>query len=302
MSEEPRALVPLQERQVDFYGDNLLAVLVEEDEKRWVYVPIRPIVEYLGLAWSSQLQRIKRDEDLAEGLRGVLLLRAEVGQRYEVSCLRLEYLPGFLFGITTSKVREDLRPQVRRYKRECYRVLWEAFQRGELFGDDDELPAPPGADTIVIDANAPLAVTIAEEQHRTLTLLQEHDQSTSESLNRVESKLDHAVGLLADFFSNQQARIDKIDERTAHLTPKHAQQVQDEVSLLVRLWRARRPDLSEEQAKSWAYSHIHQQFQAPSYKEIADERFGEVMTFIRKAIRRASRGQYPEQASWLEQP
>lgn len=300
MNNEQRALVPLQERQVNFYGDNLLAVLVEEEGERRIYVPIRPIVEYLELAWSSQLQRIKRDEDLAEGLRSILLLRAEAGQRYEVSCLRLEYLPGFLFGITTSKVREDLRPQVRRYKRECYRVLWEAFQRGELFGNDGELPAPPGVETIVIDANDSRSVTIVEQQHQTLRLLQEHDQSTHASLNRVESKLDHAVGLLADFFRNQQARIDKIDERTARLTPKHAQQVQDEVSLLVKLWRARRPDLSEGQAKSWAYSHIHQHFQASSHKEIADERFNEVMVFVRKAIRRASGGEYPEQTSWIE--
>lgn len=300
MSDEQRALVPLQERQITFYGDNLLAVLVEEDGERRVYVPIRPIVEYLALAWSSQLQRIKRDEDLAEGLRSILLLRPDAGQRYEVSCLRLEYLPGFLFGITTSKVRENLRPQVRRYKRECYRVLWEAFQRGELFGGEDELPAPPEDVTIVIEANSAQAVT-RSEQHQALTLLQEHEQSTRKSLNRMESKLDHAVDLLTDLFSSQQARIDKIDERTARLTPKHALAVQKEVDVLVGLWRTRRPDLTEEQARSWAYSHIHDHFQAPSYKEIADERFHEVITFIRKAIRRASGGTYPRQTSWIEE-
>ena len=63
MSEE-KALVPIQEKTVNFYGDQIIAVLVEVNGQREVYVPVRPICEYLGLTWSAQLQRMKRDEVL----------------------------------------------------------------------------------------------------------------------------------------------------------------------------------------------------------------------------------------------
>ena len=65
---EEMALVPIEERKVDFYGDEITAVLVEIDGRQQIYVPVRPISEYLGLAWSAQLQRMRRDEVLAEGL------------------------------------------------------------------------------------------------------------------------------------------------------------------------------------------------------------------------------------------
>lgn len=293
MTDGSKALVPLQERRVHFYGDQILAVLVEEDGESRVYIPLRPIADRLKLAWSSQLQRIKRDPDLAEGLRDIELMRESAGQRYEQSCLRLEYLPGFLFGITTSKVRADLQEQVRRYKRECHRVLWEAFQRGELFTSVGDL-LPPPATTIVVNAESakPLPGEILTDIQSTLHA---HDQASRDGQARIEAQLNHAVELISTFFSDQVARIDHIDERTQRLTPAHAQQIQDAVDLLAKLWRKRSPHLTEQQAKAWAYHSIHQRFQAPSYKEIADDRFEELRSYLQKAIRRAGDGQEPEQ-------
>jgi hypothetical protein len=62
------ALVPIQERRINFYGDEIIAVLVEVDGERQVYVPIRPICTYLGIDWASQYQRMKRDDVLAEDI------------------------------------------------------------------------------------------------------------------------------------------------------------------------------------------------------------------------------------------
>ena len=60
MAEDSQALVPIEEKVVVFYEDELTAVLVETDEGQEIYVPVRPIVENLGLAWSPQLRRIPR--------------------------------------------------------------------------------------------------------------------------------------------------------------------------------------------------------------------------------------------------
>jgi P22_AR N-terminal domain len=132
LSDESTALVPIEEKQVNFYGDEITAVLVEVSGQRQVYIPVRPISEYLGLAWSAQLQRMKRDEVLTEGLTSVSVMNTEVKQRYDVMCLQLEFLPGWLFGISASRVRPDLQDKIKRYRRECYRVLWQAFQADVL--------------------------------------------------------------------------------------------------------------------------------------------------------------------------
>lgn len=70
---ESAALIPLEEKTVDFYGDQITASLVERGEEQVVYVSLRPICEHLGLSWSAQLQRIRRDEVLNESLISVFI-------------------------------------------------------------------------------------------------------------------------------------------------------------------------------------------------------------------------------------
>ena len=74
---DDKALIPTEEQKVDFYGDEIVAVSLEIDGQHKVYVPLRPICEYLGLSWSSQLQKLREDEVLSEGLSSVLLSNTE---------------------------------------------------------------------------------------------------------------------------------------------------------------------------------------------------------------------------------
>ena len=48
-----KALVPLAEKQVEFYGDELTAVLVNIHNRSEIYVPVKPIADALGLDWSA---------------------------------------------------------------------------------------------------------------------------------------------------------------------------------------------------------------------------------------------------------
>lgn len=73
MSDESTALVAIQERSVDFHGDEILATLVEVKGTKQVYIPLRPICDYLGLDWSAQLQRLKRDTVLSEVMSSVVI-------------------------------------------------------------------------------------------------------------------------------------------------------------------------------------------------------------------------------------
>lgn len=130
-----KALIPVEQKQVDFYGDEITAVRLENGR---VFVPVRPLVEALGVAWSSQLQRIRRDPVLKTELFSVFVTNTE-SQRggRDVQCLPLDYVSGFLFGINADRVRPDLQDKVIRYQRECYKVLAEAFADGRLTADPD---------------------------------------------------------------------------------------------------------------------------------------------------------------------
>ena len=75
MSDENKALVPIEEKKVDVYGDEVPAVVVRMDQagQPVVYVPVRPICDYLGVAWSAQRLRINRDPVLSETTERVIV-------------------------------------------------------------------------------------------------------------------------------------------------------------------------------------------------------------------------------------
>jgi len=120
---EEKALVPTTTQEVDFYGDLLTVALANEVP----YIAIRPITDFLGLEWSSQRLRVLRDEVMKEESKLITTTGAD-GRQREMFSLPLEYLPGFLFGINASRVKPELKEKVIRYQRECFRILWQAFQ------------------------------------------------------------------------------------------------------------------------------------------------------------------------------
>jgi hypothetical protein len=130
------ALVPIEKRQVVFYEDMITAALIEVDDRQEIYVPVRQICDYLGLAFAGQRTRINRDAVLSEAVRIIRIATDDVkGGNPNVLCLPLKYLPGWLFGITVSRVKPELQDKILRYQRESYDVLWEAFQEGRLTSD-----------------------------------------------------------------------------------------------------------------------------------------------------------------------
>lgn len=80
MSDE-KALIPVEEKLVDFYGDDLTAALVSVGDDQVVYVPLRPICDYLGIDWASQYKRLQRDPGLWEQIRSVVITTTEASKR-----------------------------------------------------------------------------------------------------------------------------------------------------------------------------------------------------------------------------
>lgn len=123
---ETQALLPIQEKKIHFYGDEITTVLFNNT----AFVALRPIAGYLGLSWSSQRQRILADEVLSRHTASLVLMNHQSQQHYKMFCLQLEYLAGWLFGIVPSRVKPELAPKLRLYREECFRILWHLFQSG----------------------------------------------------------------------------------------------------------------------------------------------------------------------------
>ncbi len=130
---------------VNFHGTPLTVITTPEGER---LVAMRPICEATGLDWAAQFTRIKRDEVLSTTVRVIRTVAEDAKQR-ELTCLPLDYLNGWLFGIDTNRCRAEIRPRLIEYKRECYQALAAYWM--------DSKPARHA-----LKGNAPTDVTISE--------------------------------------------------------------------------------------------------------------------------------------------
>lgn len=89
-----------------------------------VYVILKPIATALGLDWDSQRHRIMRDDVLSCTVITTVQVLPGDTQKREHLCLPIEFLNGWLFGISAKRVKPALRAFLKAYKRECYSVLY----------------------------------------------------------------------------------------------------------------------------------------------------------------------------------
>ena len=106
---------------VDFHGQSLVAVLIDGKP----FVAMRPICKNIGLQWESQYNRIKRNPVMNEGIF-IMNMPSEGGDQ-ETICLPLDMLNGWLFGVDVNRVREEIRPKLMQYQKECFGVLFRHF-------------------------------------------------------------------------------------------------------------------------------------------------------------------------------
>lgn len=129
------SLKSIEQKQIEFQDGQITAVLVQDKNGREnVYVPLKPLVEGMGLDWSGQSQRIKRNPILNESVLSVVIMPTEKGRgkgARKMLCLSISKLNGFLFGIEPNMVSEKIRPLILKYQRECYKVLFNAFNGTE---------------------------------------------------------------------------------------------------------------------------------------------------------------------------
>ncbi|RZS57140.1 phage antirepressor N-terminal domain-containing protein [Sphaerotilus mobilis] len=102
---------------VAFHGATLLAVLVNGIP----HVSVRSLCEALGLDAQAQTRRLMRHPVLASTV--AIPATPSAGGDQQTLCLPLDYLNGWLFGISAARVRPELREHLIAYQREFFAAL-----------------------------------------------------------------------------------------------------------------------------------------------------------------------------------
>jgi len=108
---------------VTFRGDTL--ALVNHDGEP--FVPMKPVVENMGLDWKTQYDKLTAK---FASTMGIIPIVAEDGKQREMLCLPLRKFPAWLYSINPTKVKPELRDKIVQYQEECDDVLWKYWTQG----------------------------------------------------------------------------------------------------------------------------------------------------------------------------
>jgi hypothetical protein len=256
---DEKALVPVEQKMVLFYGDEVVAVRVESGE---IYVPVRPLCEALGIDSSAQLRRIGRDPVLSQVSSGVVVMASPLTNNpyanpQEMTCLPLDFLSGWLFGINANRVKEEIRDRLIRYQRECYKVLAEAFEEGRLTAEPDLEQLLRQADNEAVQAYqmAQAIVKLARNQ-----LLMEA---------RLTGRID-----------DHEERLEQIEitlgDPDRFITPKQASQISQAVKAVSIVYGK----MTKRNEFGAVYGELYRKFDITAYKEPPAAKFRAAMDWL----------------------
>lgn len=263
MAEQATTLVPAREQVVQFYGDNIPVAQMPDGE---IYVPLRPLTDFLGLAFGSQTLRVRRDEVLAERARTVTMARSD-GKRVGMLCLPLDLLPGWLFGLQPTRVRPELAEKLRRYRAEAFKVLWQAFK-------GDVLPtSAPQKDL----SGAALAMEIATAvQH-----LARQQLDMEARLGDVAGRQEVMAQYLKGFIHKTEGRLQNLEiYLNTGATISEAQAA--EIALAVKNVGQRLASKGDKGGYSKVYSEMYRRYRVSSYRSLPTSQYEEVLAWLHK--------------------
>ncbi|MCA9998314.1 MAG: ORF6C domain-containing protein [Anaerolineales bacterium] len=257
MSEE-QDLAVVEQKQVAFYGDEVLAVRTEDGS---VFVPVRPICDLLGVDWSAQRRRINRDPVLNEEMKSIIVTVSDSYRTInrEVLSLPLDYISGFLFGIDANRVKPELKERLIRYQRECYKVLAEAFHDGRLTAD------PTFSSLLERDTPAAQAYKMATaimKMAQQQLMLEAQIQTHTTKLTDHEQRLEEIESTLGD--------------PGRFITPDQAMQISQAIKVIATEIQKR----TKQNEYGKIYGQLYRQFGITSYKQLPANKFAQAMTWL----------------------
>ena len=99
-------------------------IQVSNDEAQ--LVPLKPICQALGISFNSQVNHVK-EHPIYGSVVSLGDTTGSDGKTYQMLCLPLKYVYGWLGGINPNNVNEESREALIRYQLECYDALYSYF-------------------------------------------------------------------------------------------------------------------------------------------------------------------------------
>lgn len=121
---------------VPFHGTNLFLVGINNEP----YVPMKPVVEGMGMVWAAQFVKLK--QRFAKGISEIEIPSA--GGKQLMICLAFRKFAAWLSSIQPNKVRPEIRDKVIQYQEECDDVLYEYWTKGRVVNPRKAKKALPG--------------------------------------------------------------------------------------------------------------------------------------------------------------
>ncbi|MBM0400879.1 phage antirepressor N-terminal domain-containing protein [Serratia sp. 4542] len=108
---------------VQFHGQPIITAMAAGI----AYVAMKPIVDNLGMSWTSQHRKLLNSGDKYGYTH---MSTPSKGGIQKMLCIPLKKLNGWLFSINPSKVRADIRDKLIAYQEECFTVLHDYWTKG----------------------------------------------------------------------------------------------------------------------------------------------------------------------------
>jgi len=103
-----------------------------------IFVAIRPACDLLGIDASTQIRNLKNDPEFLGSIMVNMTTVGADGKDREMVCLPLQFFFGWLAQIDHTKVKEEVRPMVIKYKLEVCNVLYSHFMGARKFLEEKE--------------------------------------------------------------------------------------------------------------------------------------------------------------------
>ena len=243
-------LIPTQQKQVTFYESEITAVLIDGD----VYASIRHMCQALGLDTQGQTQRIGRNEVLSDGLM-VCVTHTIQGER-PTNVLRADLVPMWLTGVSTRRLDDNKRARLIDFQKRAAKILWQAFQRGELTDNLDIDALAEAGDEVAETYQIGRAIMTLARNH--LQLRQQMSQRFADYDRRLES-LETAVSSADRVVSEAQAM---------------------EVSQAVKAIAMILSKQTKSNQYGAIYGEMYRRYSITSYKQLPASKFADCMDWL----------------------
>lgn len=125
---------------VPFHNSELYIVEFEGQP----YTPMKPIVDGMGLSWTTQYRKLMtgyaQDEHTPNRWGVTKIVIPTLGDLQEMLCIPLRKLFAWLNSISPNKVKPELRDTVVKYQEECDDVLWDYWMKGKAINPRKSTP------------------------------------------------------------------------------------------------------------------------------------------------------------------